>query len=301
MIQLREVPAERLAGHTEDAVERVAARRVKSRFLAPEVARRQAEQLVEQHAGTSAWLELVDDDAVSGSLWLGTEGEEMVVYDVALDDPHRAADLVPALVGRARAQGARMIGLGIERDEPTRAAIGALPGFRLRATNMVLPLDRPIADPAPLVLQPMTQDEYDVFMAGEVEGFAEELASAGTELERALERSRTMMAELLPSGIESPGMEFHTARVADLIVGDLWLSTGETMAFVYNVVVRPEHRRRGHGAGIMNAAARRCRDLGHPVLGLNVFAHNPGARALYDKLGYEVTHDYLTLDLTDAG
>jgi hypothetical protein len=32
-----------------------------------------------------------------------------------------------------------------------------------------------------------------------------------------------------------------------------------------------------------------------------VFAHNPGARALYDKLGYEVTHQYSALDLTDAG
>jgi len=69
----------------------------------------------------------------------------------------------------------------------------------------------------------------------------------------------------------------------------------------YNIVVRPEHRRRGYGAAIMNAAAIRCRDLGHPVLGLNVFAHNPNARALYDKLGYEVTHDYLTHDVPDAG
>ena len=33
-----------------------------------------------------------------------------------------------------------------------------------------------------------------------------------------------------------------------------------------------------------------CREQGHPALGLNVFAHNPGARALYDRLGYHVTH-----------
>jgi GNAT superfamily N-acetyltransferase len=236
-----------------------------------------------------------------GSVWLGTEGEELVVYDAVLDDPGRAAELVPALVDRARAQGARMIGIGVEGDDPTRAAIGALPGFRLRATNMVLHLDRPVADPAPLVLDPMTSDEYDVFMAGEVEGFAEELISAGMDRERAVERSHTLTQELLPSGIESPGMEFHTARVDDTVVGELWLSTGDTMAFVYNIVVRPEQRRRGYGAGIMNAAALRCRELGHPVLGLNVFAHTPGARALYDKLGYEVTHDYLTLDLPDAG
>jgi GNAT superfamily N-acetyltransferase len=109
------------------------------------------------------------------------------------------------------------------------------------------------------------------------------------------------MAELLPSGLESPGMGFHVGDVDGQPVGDLWLSTGETMAFVYNIEVRPEQRRRGYGAAIMKAAAIRCRDLGHPVLGLNVFAHNPNARALYDKLGYEITHDYLALDLPDAG
>ncbi|HEY3530866.1 MAG TPA: GNAT family N-acetyltransferase [Nocardioides sp.] len=300
MIQLRDVPAERLAARTADAIARVVDRRVKSRFLDPDEARAQAERLVEENADRSAWLEIVDDDAVAGCVWLGTEGEELIVFDVVLDEPARAADLLPALVERARDQGSRMIGLGVERNEPTREAISALPGFRLRATNMALHLDRPVADPAPVTLHPMTQDEYDVFMAGEVEGFAQELASAGMDLERALERSRTMMAELLPSGLESPGMEFHTARVEDVVVGELWLSTVETMAFVFNVVVRPGQRRRGYGAGIMNAAAIRCRDLGHPVLGLNVFAHNPGARALYDKLGYEVTHDYLTFDLPDA-
>jgi hypothetical protein len=37
------------------------------------------------------------------------------------------------------------------------------------------------------------------------------------------------------------------------------------------------------------------------VLGLNVFAHNPGARALYDRLGYRVTLDYRTLDVAPDG
>jgi predicted GNAT family acetyltransferase len=32
-----------------------------------------------------------------------------------------------------------------------------------------------------------------------------------------------------------------------------------------------------------------------------VFGHNPNARALYDKLGYRVTLDYLALDVTDGG
>jgi GNAT superfamily N-acetyltransferase len=301
VLELRDIPADRIADVRARAVERVAARRVRSRFLEPERALREAQELVEGTVGTSAWLEVLEDGDVVGDVWLSPEGEELVVSEVMLDDTERAGDLLEAIVGHARSHGARMIGLGVEPGETMRAALAALPGFRLRATNMVLPLDRPIADPAPLVLHPMTPARYEVFMRGEVEGFAEELASAGMDLDRARERSQTLMGELLPTGIESPGMEFHTAHVGDDAVGDLWLSVGETMAFVYNIVVRPEHRRRGYGRGIMNAAAVRCRDLGHPVLGLNVFAHNPNARALYDKLGYEVTHDYLTLDVPDAG
>ena len=50
----------------------------------------------------------------------------------------------------------------------------------------------------------------------------------------------------------------------------------------------------------MNAAALWSRDHGHPVLGLNVFAHNTGAKALYEKLGYQVTVDYRTFDVPDA-
>ena len=295
------MPADRLADLRSDVVGRVAARRVRSRFLDPDQARTDVEELVERTAETSAWLEVVDDGRVVGSAWLAPEGEELGVYDIVLDDLGRAGDLLSAVLGHARSHGSRMIGVGVEPGDTARAAIAALPGFQRRATNMVLRLDRPIADPALVVLARMTPDEYDGFMVNEVEGFAEELASAGMEAERALERSRTMMAELLPAGIDSPGMEFDSARVEDDVVGELWLSTEKTMAFVYNIVVHPEHRRRGYGAAIMNAAAIRCRDLGHPVLGLNVFAHNPNARALYDKLGYEVTHDYLTLDVPDAG
>ena len=80
-------------------------------------------------------------------------------------------------------------------------------------------------------------------------------------------------------------MHFFTAWVGDAGVGSLWLCTLDPMAFVYDVVVDEAQRRKGYGAAIMNAGALWSREQGHPVLGLNVFAHNPGARALYDRLG----------------
>jgi len=304
VLTLTEVPADQLPARRTAALDRVTQRRVTSRHLEPETARTLVEGLAERDG--SVFLDVSDDGAVVGSLWLGSDGDELAVYDLVLDDlvldnVDVAGGLVPLLVGIGRARGSRRVGVGVQPGDRAHRALATLPGFSLRATNMELDLDGEIGDPGELVLEPMTPSEFDAFMSDEVEGFAQELVAAGADVEAARERSRTLMDELVPAGLESPGMEFHAARVGNETVGGLWLSTAQTMAFVYNIEVRPEHRRRGYGAAIMNAAARHCRDHGHPYLGLNVFAHNPGARALYDKLGYRVSHDYHALDVPDAG
>lgn len=299
MLSLIDVPADRLSARTAEAVARVAERRVVSRYVDPDDARRQVEEIAQRE--DSAFLDVVRDGEPVGTVWLGRNGEELGVYDLRLSSTDLAADLVPVLLERAGAADANLVGVGVQPGDVDHAALAAQPGFRVRATNMVLALDGEIDDPAPLALRPMSPDEFRVFMDGEVEGFAQELVTSGMSIEQARERSRTLTEELLPDGIDSPGMEFHTAAVDGETVGDLWLATGDTMAFVYNIEVLPEHRRRGYGAAIMNAAARHCRDLGRPVLGLNVFAHNPQARALYDKLGYRVTLDFSAMDVPGAG
>lgn len=301
MLDLTEVPAARLQATIASSVERVAARRVATRDLDPDEARSQVREVVERTAESSSYLDVVDDGHHVGWVWLTAEDDRLSVHDVLLDDADLAPDLVAVLVERARAQGARSIGVGGTPDEPGLLAVAAQPGFHVRATNMVLALDGEIADPGSLELEAMTTEEFDAFVGGQVEGFAAELAASGMDADRALAESSRQMAQLVPAGLESPGMEFHVARMDGQAVGDLWLAVGQTMAFVYDIEVRPDQRRRGHGEAIMNAAALHARDLGHPTLGLNVFAHNPGARALYDKLGYRVTLDYSTLDLTDAG
>jgi GNAT superfamily N-acetyltransferase len=245
-------------------------------------------------------LDVTDGDDVVGLVWLAREsGGELLVWDLDLD-PVRVPDLVPVLVDRARAAGARMVGVGVHPGDPSRGALGAQPGFVPRATNMALPLDGEIAHPGGLELRRMSDAEFDDFLSGNVEEYAGELAAAGMTEEAAAERSREQMGQLLPDGMASPGMHFFTAWVGDAPVGSLWLCTLDPMAFVYDVVVHESQRRKGYGAAIMNAGALWSRDQGHPVLGLNVFAHNPGARALYDRLGYQVTQDYCALDVPDA-
>jgi GNAT superfamily N-acetyltransferase len=301
VIELRDVAAESLARRTTETVDRVSRRRAVSRWLELAEARKQVEEVVEQSATTSAFLDVVEGGRGVGSVWLGRDGNEAIVYDLVLEPASLAAALLPVLVERARTGGATKISIGVQPGDTAQAALGGLPGFRISATNMALDLAEEIADPSPLVLHPMTEAEFDVFFDGGVEEFADVLVASGMDRDRALEQSRTQTAALLPAGLDSPDMEFYVARVGDQVVGDLWLRTGSGAAFVYNVEVRPDQRRRGYGAAIMNAAALHCRDLGHAILGLNVFGYNSGARALYDGLGYRVSLDYVVLDLADGG
>ncbi len=301
MLLLRDVPADQVPVRRAEMVEGATRLRAAARFLDPEAARAQVEEVYEAMRERSVLLDVVDGDDVVGLAWVSWGAGELVVNFLRLDDPDRAAELLPVLVDRTRDAGARLLGVPLHHDDPSRAVLAAQPGFLLRATNMALTLDGDVADPGELELRPMTDQEFDDFLSGSVDEYAGELAAAGMTEEAAAQQSREQMGQLIPDGQVSPGMHFFTAWVGERAVGSLWLCTLDPMAFVYDVVVVEDQRRKGYGAAIMNAGARWSRDQGHPVIGLNVFAHNPGARALYDRLGYRVTQDYRALDVTDAG
>src|SRR5262249_33998547 len=140
----------------------------------------QIQEMAERNRDTSEVLDVVDGDFVVGVVWLAdVSGGELVVYDIELEDPARVGGLVPLLVDRARTAGARMVGVGITPGDPSRTALGDQPGFVPRATNMALRLDRSIADPGEVGLRPMTDAEFDEFLASQVDGYAVELAAAG--------------------------------------------------------------------------------------------------------------------------
>jgi len=300
VLELRELPEDRLSDRHEEVTRRLAELRVRTQYAEPTAAREQAEALVERMDGGSRHFDVVEDGRPVGYLWWSHRGEESLVNDVVLEQPERVGELLPALVCLAREDGTGAIGCSGIPGEPARQHLVALPGFVARATNMALPLDRPIGDAGRVELRPMSQQEFDAYMAESAEGYVAELASAGMSAEAARRQGEEQMAELVPDGLASPGQHFFTAWVGDTAVGHLWISTERQMAFVYDVAVREDQRRKGYGEAIMNAGAVWSRDRGHPALGLNVFAHNLNARALYDKLGYHVTADFRTYDLPDA-
>jgi GNAT superfamily N-acetyltransferase len=57
--------------------------------------------------------------------------------------------------------------------------------------------------------------------------------------------------------------------------------------WIYRVAVRPEHRRQGLAAGLVQAVEEKLWQAGARQINLMVHIPNLGARALYEKLGYE--------------
>ena len=300
MLELRPVPDDAVPARVDQALDRMTARRVRTSYEDPERARHAAEDVLERNGQDIRHYDVVENGSVVGSMLWWHRNDQADVSDLVLDEPDRSPELLPALVELARTEGARYLGLAAVPGEPARDPLVALDSFVPRATNMALPLDGVIPDPGELELRPMTQGEFDAYIADGIEGYIAELAAAGMSEKSAREQGERQMAELVPAGLESPGQSFFTAWVAGAPVGRLWLSTERPLAFVYDIAVHESQRRKGYGEAIMNAGARWCRDRGHPALGLNVFARSPGARALYDKLGYHVTADYRSVDLDDA-
>lgn len=78
------------------------------------------------------------------------------------------------------------------------------------------------------------------------------------------------------------------------VVAGLWMGSaidqvgGDRYGHVFLLYVEPGHRRRGLGRRLMLEAEAWARARGDRQLGLQVFAVNGGAMALYESLGFRV-------------
>ena len=79
-------------------------------------------------------------------------------------------------------------------------------------------------------------------------------------------------------------------RVDGVIAGAVLGFPYEGSAWILDVFVAPEHRRRGLGEALMRDCFRRLRDAGCSHVGLEVEEQN--AIALYERVGMRVTRRY---------
>ena len=145
-------------------------------------------------------------------------------------------------------------------------------------------------------LRPMTKSEYDEWIEESIPGYAaDKVASGQWSQEESLELSRKENRELLPLGLETPeNFFFALVDSQSVAVGMLWFAVktkfSARIAYVFDVSIRPERQREGHAMRAFLALEDEVRRLGLSGIALHVFGHNAGARALYDKLGFQPTN-----------
>jgi ribosomal protein S18 acetylase RimI-like enzyme len=146
-------------------------------------------------------------------------------------------------------------------------------------------------------LRPMQAQTYAGYLEAAIVGYAQDNVTAGRWPELgALERSREDFDALLPQGLATP--DNHLFEILDgesgPIVGCVWYAIerkhGACAAYVYDLEIKLEHRRKGHALRALQALEVRAQASGAVSIGLNVFADNAGAQSLYRRLGYKPTN-----------
>ena len=148
-----------------------------------------------------------------------------------------------------------------------------------------------------LRLAPMNEDDLAAYLERSIAEYAREKVQAGNwPSEVALERAEQEVRSLLPEGLETPGQHFITLvdDQLDTHVGVLWFGVRDDgagpYAWVWDIRIDEDFRRRGYAMAAFRALEDRVRAMGLSAISLHVFGHNKAARALYDKLGFEVTN-----------
>ncbi|MGD7706644.1 GNAT family N-acetyltransferase [Microlunatus sp. Y2014] len=252
-----------------------------------------------------------DHDQQSGWVWLRHAGGEAVATLVAVDPggvDH--GELVDLVVSRLRGDGATSLRTSRWAGDAATAAFTVDRAVDVAGVRMVLDLahdQQPAPEQRPssvVLLVPMTRQQFDAYRARGVQHYADELVKAGvvTDPAAAVAASTQQHEALLPDGRETEGHWLWSAVVDEVDVGILWLTLNGVgrpadQAFIYDIEVLPDHRRRGHGEAILHAAADAARDRGAAVLALHVFGTNDGARRLYERQGFVTTEEMITIAL----
>ncbi|HPE00661.1 MAG TPA: GNAT family N-acetyltransferase [Burkholderiaceae bacterium] len=157
------------------------------------------------------------------------------------------------------------------------------------------------------VLRPISENEYAAWLATVIPEYAADKVATGQwAAETSLELSREAFEDLLPQGPRTADNRLYTILSAEgAPVGTLWIAIQargtQRVAYVYDVVIGREHRRRGHAERAFKALEQEAAGLGLSGIALHVFGHNHGAQALYAKLGFVATNINLFKPLVHQG
>ena len=154
-------------------------------------------------------------------------------------------------------------------------------------------------------LEPMSEATYQAYLEVTVREYADDKVKAGNwQPEEALARSTEEFLRYLPDGVATKDNYLYdiVAEARGGKVGMIWLARmmqgSKPVLFIYDFRIDEAERRKGYGEQAMQAAEVQARTLGYDMIALHVFGHNQAARALYEKLGYEITNINMAKKLT---
>jgi len=107
---------------------------------------------------------------------------------------------------------------------------------------------------------------------------------------------RRKFRKYLPDGVATQDNYLYDIEdeALGITVGMIWLARlmqgTKPVMFIYDFRIDEAHRRKGYGEQALLAAEVQAKALGYDTIALHVFGHNHAARALYEKLGYEITN-----------
>ena len=98
--------------------------------------------------------------------------------------------------------------------------------------------------------------------------------------------------EILESIMNSYPARYLSIRRDGVTVATARLAISESWAIVTRLIVAESHRRQGLAELLMKSAISIAHELGATKMSLQVDRSNPGALALYEKMGFRVHHTY---------
>lgn len=156
-----------------------------------------------------------------------------------------------------------------------------------------------------VALRPMTDQEFETYIERLIPGYAQEHVRAGSFPEADAENiARQEVMSLVPEGVHTTDHYLYVIEdePGGNAVGVLWFARqtrgATTIAFVYDIEIDEQFRRRGYASQAFGLLEDRVRELGLSTISLHVFGSNTAARDMYRKLGYEEKHVVMAKDIS---
>ncbi|MFH8681508.1 GNAT family N-acetyltransferase [Streptomyces lydicus] len=227
----------------------------------------------------------------------GPTAGRIVSLGIEPPDRHRGRATVAALAAEEvlRGWGCRQIEVTVPAEAEAAVRLATALGYTERSRTMSKPLDGgagPPGLPARSSDRPLGEAEYPAWRDAALAEHIRIQTGQGMAPKRAEEAALAGHRALLPDGAETPHQALRVLVHDGADVGSVWVALRmpeQPGGYVVDVRVAPGHRGNGHGRSLMLIAERESLAAGRTSLGLNVYADNAPARALYDSLGYRTT------------